>query len=144
MKRALQMTALLMAVPLLATAQGFGDLDQAVASLSRGFGSGEARALIAGVGEADKVQLQFPGLIEETGFFGRDQALYFLEKLFSATRPSGFERRRERKVSAEQQYRIEADWTINRGGQAEVVPLHVTLQMKDGKWILVSAQSVSR
>jgi hypothetical protein len=135
---------LMAALPLAAMAQGYADLDQAAANLSRGFGSGEARAIVAGLGESDKVQLQFPGLIDETGFFGRDQASYMLEKLFTAVNPSGYATTRARKVSAENQYRIEADWTINRSGKAEVVTLHVTLQSNGNRWVLLSARSASK
>jgi hypothetical protein len=135
---------LLAILPLAAMAQGFSDLDQAAAKLARGFGSGEARAVVAGLGENDKVQLQFPGLIEETGFFGADQASYMLEKLFRAANPSGYAARSARKVSAEDQYRIVADWTVNRGGAAEVVPLYLTLQKNGERWVLVSARSASK
>ncbi len=144
MKRALRTMLLLAALPLAAMAQGYADLDQAAANLSRGFGSGEARAIVAGLGEGDKVQLQFPGLIDETGFFGRDQASYILEKLFNAAKPSGYARVRDRKVSAENQFRIESDWTINRGGGAETVKLYLTLQQKGDRWVLVSARSASK
>ena len=144
MKRALRTMLLMAALPLAALAQGFEDLDQAVANLSRGFGSGEARAVVAGLGESDKVQLQFPGLIEETGFFGRDQASYMLEKLFQNVKPSGYAKNRDRKVSAQNQYQIVADWTIARDGKAEVVPLHLTLQKTGERWLLVSARSVSK
>jgi hypothetical protein len=135
---------LMAALPLAGLAQGFGDLDQAAANLSRGFGGGEARAVVAGLGESDKVQLQFPGLIDETGFFGRDQASYMLEKLFRNASPSGYARKRERSVKAENQFRIEADWTISRDGRTEVVPLYLTLQKNGERWVLVSARSASK
>ncbi len=144
MKRALRTMLLLAALPMAALAQGYSDLDQATANLSRGFGSGEARPIVAGLGESDKVQLQFPGLIDETGFFGRDQASYMLEKLFSAVSPSGYARKRDRRVTAEDQFRIEADWTITRDGKAEVVPLYLTLQKNGERWMLVSARSASK
>ncbi len=144
MKRALQTMLLMAALPLAAMAQGYSGLDQAAANLSRGFGSGEAKAIVAGLGENDKVQLQFPGLIDETGFFGRDQASYMLEKLFSAVNPSGYARKRERMFSAENQFRIEADWTINRDGKTEVVPLYLTLQSSGDRWVLVLARSASK
>ena len=143
MKRALRTMLLMAALPLAALAQGFEDLDQAVANLSRGFGSGEARAVVAGLGES-QVQLQFPGLIDETGFFGSDQASYMLEKLFQNVKPSGYAKNRDRKVSAQNQYQIVADWTIARDGKAEVVPLHLTLQKTGERWLLVSARSVSK
>ena len=143
MKRLRWMVLLLM-LPLGAMAQGYGDLDQAVSSLSRGFGGGEARAVVAGLGDGDKVKLQFPGLIDESGFFGKDQASYMLEKLFSNSRPSNFEKVKARKFSSEGQYRIEAYWTISRDGQSEVVPLYLTLQEKGDRWVLASAQSASK
>ena len=144
MKRALRTMLLMAAMPLAALAQGFENLDQAVANLSRGFGSGEARAVVAGLGES-QVQLQFPGLIDETGFFGSDQASYMLEKLFRNVKPSGYTKKRDRKVSAQNQYQIVADWTISRYGKAEVVPLHLTLQKNaEQRWLLVSARSVSK
>ncbi|HVR42319.1 MAG TPA: hypothetical protein VMS56_02640 [Thermoanaerobaculia bacterium] len=143
MKRTLLLLVLALAVPPGLAAQGYGDLDQAISNLSRGFGNGEVRAIVAGLGETDKVRLQFPGLIENSGIFGRDQASYLLEKLFSTTSPAGFEQTRARKVSAEGQYRIEADWTITRGGRTVVVPLYIVLQSKDDRWVLLSVQSAS-
>ena len=144
MKRALSMIALILALPLTANAQGYADLDTAVANLSRGFSAGESRAVVAGLSDGDQVKLQFPGLIEESGFFGRDQASYLLEKLFSAAQPVGFEQRRARKVSSEAQYHITADWTIQRGDKSEVVTLSIILQQKGERWVLASAQSASR
>ncbi|HUP64506.1 MAG TPA: hypothetical protein VM557_04435 [Thermoanaerobaculia bacterium] len=145
MKKVIRMMVLMAALPLVAMAQGYDGLDAAISNLSRGFGNGESRAIVAGLGESDQVRLQFPGLIEESdGFFGRDQASYLLEKLFAATKPGGFERLNERKFSREGQYRIEANWTIDRGGRSEVVPLYLTLQSKGDRWFLASAQSVSK
>lgn len=144
MKRALSMIALILALPLTVNAQGYADLDTALANLSRGFSAGESRAIVGGLIEGDQVKLQFPGLIEESGFFGRDQASYLLEKLFTAAQPVGFEQRRAQKVSSEGQYHITADWTIQRGGEREVVTLSIILQLKGERWMLASAQSASR
>jgi hypothetical protein len=144
MKRALSMIALILALPLTANAQGYANLDTAEANLARGFSAGESRAIVAGLSDGDQVKLQFPGLIEESGFFGRDQASYLLEKLFSAAQPVGYEKRRWRKVSSEGQYHITADWTIQRGGTREVVPLSIVLQLKGERWVLASAQSATR
>src|SRR3954454_11242150 len=79
-----------LAFPVAAMAQ-YKDLDTAMSSLGRGFGSGDAQAIIAGVADGDQVMLQFPGLVDQSGFFGRDQAAYLLDGLFNKTRPSGFE-----------------------------------------------------
>src|SRR4051794_22957227 len=83
-------------LPVIASAQ-YKDLDTALSNLSRGFSSGDTQAIVAGMSTEDQVQLQFPGLIEQTGFFGRDQATYILEGLFSKTRPAGFEQQSVKK-----------------------------------------------
>jgi len=127
---------LMMFVPLAASAQ-FRDLDAAMSNLERGFGSGDVDAIVAGIAADDQVQLQFPGLAEKSGFFGRDQAAYLLDGLFNKVKPSGFERVSARKVSAEGQYHITAKWNINNGP----VNLYVTLRQKDGKWSVVSVRS---
>lgn len=126
----------LLFVPLLASAQ-FPNLDAAVSNLERGFGSGDVQAIVAGMGEGEQVQLQFPGLVEQSGFFGRDQASYLLDGLFNKVRPTGFERVNARKVSAEKQYHITAKWTISSGDR----DLYVTLKEKDNKWSVVSVRS---
>ena len=127
---------LLLFVPLMASAQ-FANLDAAVSNLERGFGGGDVQAIVSGIGEGEQVQLQFQGLIEQSGFFGRDQASYLLDGLFNKVRPSGFERVNARKVSAERQYHITAKWTISGGDR----DLYVTLREKDGKWSIVSVRS---
>lgn len=127
-------------VPLVATAQ-FKDLDTAVSNLERGFGSGEPQAIIAGVADGEKVMLQFPGLTDESGFFGRDQAAYLLDGLFSKVRPTGFERANMRGNSAEKQYSITALWTIQNGGKTEDVNLYITLQKKGDRWVIASVRS---
>src|SRR4029078_11511769 len=86
-------------VPVLASAQ-FKDLDAASSNLSRGFGSGDPQAIVAGMAGSDHVQLQFPGLITESGFFGRDQAAYLLYGLFNKVKPSGFDTKTHRTGSA--------------------------------------------
>ena len=143
MKLWTRLAFVLLFVPLIASAQ-FRDLDAAVSNLERGFGGGDVQAIVAGIGEGEQVQLQFPGLVEQSGFFGRDQATYLLDGLFNKVRPSGFERVNARKVSAEAQYHITAKWTINSGGQAEARDLYITLRNKDSKWSVVSVRSAGK
>jgi len=125
-----------MFVPLVASAQ-FRDLDAAMSNLERGFGSGDVDAIVAGIAADDQVMLQFPSLTDKSGFFGRDQAAYFLDGLFNKVHPGGFERLSARKVSAEGQYHITAKWTIDSGA----VNLHIILRQKDNKWSVVSVRS---
>ena len=129
-------------VPLAASAQ-YRDLDTAMSNLTRGFSSGDTQAIVAGM-DGDQVRLQFPGLVTESGMFGRDQAAYFLDGLFSKVHPSGFEQVSARKVSAEGQYHITANWTIQKGGKAEAHDLYITLRNKGDKWSIVSIQSGSK
>ena len=130
-------------VPLVASAQ-FKDLDAAMSNLTRGFGSGDAQAIVAGMGDSDQVMLQFPGLVDQTGYFGRDQAAYLLDGLFNKVKPGGFEQTNARKVSSEGQYHITANWTIQRGGKAESRELYITLRNKGDKWSVVSVRSASK
>src|ERR1700746_4110647 len=113
-------------VPLVASAQ-FTDLDAALQNLTRGFGSGDPQAIVAGIAAGDKVMLQFPGLITENGFFGRGQEAYILDGLCGKVHPSGFEQQSARKFSAEGQYQMTALWTIQVGGKAETRELYITL-----------------
>jgi hypothetical protein len=133
----------LMLFPVIASAQ-FKDLDTAMSSLTRGFGSGDAQAIVSGIGEGDQVMLQFPGLVEQSGFFGRDQAAYLLDGLFSKVRPTSFEQRTARKVSAEGQYHITASWTIQNNGKPEARELYITLRNKGDHWSVVSIRSASK
>jgi len=129
--------------PVIASAQ-FKDLDTAMSNLTRGFGSGDAQAIVAGIGDGDQVMLQFPGLVNQSGFFGRDQAAYLLDGLFSKTRPTSFEQRSARKVSAEGQYHITASWTIQNNGKPEARDLYITLRNKGDHWSIVSVRSASK
>jgi hypothetical protein len=133
----------LMFTPLVASAQ-FKDLDAAMSSLSRGFGSGDSQAIVSGIGEEDKVKLQFPGLMQQSGFFGRDQAAYMLDGLFNKAKPSGFEPTNTRKVSSEGQYQVKALWTVQVDGKSESRDLYITLRSKNDRWSIVSAQSASK
>ena len=135
-----RMAVLVALMPLVASAQ-FSDLDTAVQNLTRGFGSGDPQAVVAGVAAGDKVMLQFPGLIAENGFYGRDQAAYLLDGLFSKVHPSAFEQQSARKFSAEGQYQITAIWTIQVGGKAESRELYITLKKQGEKWAVTSVRS---
>lgn len=130
-------------MPLVASAQ-YKDLDTAVSSLERGFGSGDAQAIVAGVADGDKVILQFPGFINDTGPFGRDQVAYLLDNLFSKVHPTGFDRQSSKGNSAEKQYSITATWTIENAGHTENRDLYVTLQKKNDRWAIASIRSASR
>ena len=134
---------LLLLAPVIASAQ-YKDLDTAVSNLERGFGSGDSQAIVAGVADGDKVMLQFPGLIEDSGFFGRDQVAFLLDGLFNKVRPSSFERTNVRGNSAEKQYQITAEWTIDSGGKRESRDLYVTLQKKNDRWAIASIRSASK
>lgn len=133
----------LMFVPLIASAQ-FRDLDVAMENLDRGFSNGDVQAIVAGMTADDQVMLQFPGLVEQNGFFGRDQAAYLLDGLFNKVNPSGFERVSARKVSAEGQYHITARWTIKAAGQADTRDLYITLKQKGDRWSVVSVRSAGK
>jgi hypothetical protein len=138
------MAFLLLFVPLVASAQ-FKDLDVAVSNLTRGFGSGDPQAIVAGMSAGDKVMLQFPGLVEQSDFFGRDQAAYLLDGLFSKVHPTAFEQQSAKKVSSEGQYHITGTWTIQNGGKAETRELYVTLrQNPNGTYSVVSIRSAGK
>jgi hypothetical protein len=138
------MVLALLFVPLVASAQ-YRDLDQALGNLNRGFGSGDAQAIIAGLGDNDKVVLQFPGLADQSGPFGRDQAQYLLDGLFNRVKPTGFEQVNVGKNSSEGQYHIQARWTIVVGGKAQARDLYITLRSKGGdRYTLLSVTSGSK
>jgi hypothetical protein len=122
-------------VPVVASAQ-FSNLDAAMSNLERGFGSGDVDAIVSGIPEGDKVQLQFPGLTDQSGSFGRDQAAYLLDGLFNKVMPRGFERV-SAKGAAEGLYHIKARWTIGDGER----DLYITLRTKDDRWSIVSIRS---
>jgi hypothetical protein len=126
----------LLFVPVVASAQ-FRDLDTAMSNLERGFGSGDVDAIVAGIGADEQVMLQFPGLAEKDGFFGRDQAAYLLDGLFNKVKPTGFERVSVKGVRAEGQYHIKARWTTASG----VRDLYITLHEKDGRYVVASVRS---
>lgn len=138
MRKMMIVLAIVFVAPL-ALAQGYRDLDVAMSSLARGFERGESAPIVAGVG--DQVMLQFPGLMDEDGFFGRDQASYLLEELFGKVKPSGFEVTSARKVSAQGQYHVTANWTIRNGESTEARELFVTLQSREDRWSIVSIKS---
>src|SRR5438552_17489780 len=140
--RIAMMMALLF-VPLIASAQ-FKDLDVAMGNLTRGFGSGDAQAIVSGIGASDQVQLQFRGLIDQSGFFGHDQAAYLLDGLFNKVKPVSFEQLSARKVSAEGQYHITARWTIQVAGKPEARDLYIVLGNKNNTWSIVSVRSASQ
>ncbi|MGZ5476622.1 MAG: DUF4783 domain-containing protein [Thermoanaerobaculia bacterium] len=133
----------LLFVPLVASAQ-FKDLDAAMSNLNRGFGGGDVQAIIAGIGDGEQVMLQFPGLIEQSGFFGKDQAAYLLDGLFNKAKPANFEPTSSKKVSAEGQYHITARWTVENGGKTEQRDLYITLRNKADRWSIASVRSASR
>ena len=138
-----KMAFVLLFVPLMASAQ-FRDLDAALSNLSRGFGNGDVQAIVAGISEGDQVMLQFPGLAEQSGFFGRDQAAYLLDGLFNKARPNGFEQTTAKKVSAEGQYHITGKWTVSVDGKPQTRDLYITLRDKDGRWSVASVRATSR
>jgi len=141
MKRISTLAILIAIVSAPLAAQGFKDLDTAVASVSRGMERGEGDSIVAGV--TDQVQLQFPGLIKESGFFGRDQAAYLLDELFKSVLPSRLEDVSARKVSAQGQYHITANWTIRPAGAEETREVYITLQNRDDRWSVASIRSSS-
>ncbi len=138
MKLATRIALVLLFVPVVASAQ-FRDLDTAMSNLERGFGSGDVDAIVSGIGADDQIMLQFPGLVEKNGFFGRDQAAYLLDGLFNKVKPTGFERVNVRGQRAEGQYHITARWTISGGDR----DLYITLQQKGDRYSIVSIRSGS-
>lgn len=130
-------------VPLIASAQ-YKDLDAAMSNLSKGFGSGDTQAVVGGIAEGDKVMLQFPGIVDQSDFFGRDQAAYLLDGVFNKVHPSDFRQTSARKVSTEGQYHITASWTIQVGGKAQARDLYITLRNKNDRWSIVSVRSSSK
>lgn len=138
-----KMAFVLLFVPLVASAQ-YKDLDTAMSSLNQGFGGGQVQSIVAGIADGEQVMLQFPGLVDQKGFFGKDQAAYLLEGLFNKTKPAGFEPTSSKKVSAEGQYHITGRWTISNGGKSEARNLYITLRMKGDRWSIASVSSASQ
>lgn len=132
-------------VPLMAMAQ-YKDLDVALSNLTRGFGSGDPQAIVSGIADGDQVMLQFPGLIQQSGsnVYGRDQAAYLLDGLFSKVHPTNFEQESARKVSAEGQYHITGTWTIQNAGKTENRELYITLHNKNDRWSILSIRSAGK
>lgn len=130
-------------LPVIASAQ-YRDLDSALSSLEQGFGNGQVQAITAGIGEGEQVQLAFPGLAEQSGFFGRDQAAYLLDGLFNKAKPASFDQKTAKKVSAENQYQITANWTIQVGGRTETRDLYITLQNRNDRWSVASVRASGR
>ncbi len=143
MKLAMRIAFALLFVPLVASAQ-YKDLDAALSNLSRGFGSGDAQAIVAGIGDGDKVMLEFPGLVEQSGFFGRDQAAYLLDGLFNRVRASSFDQQSAKGQSAQKQYHISGPWAIQVGDKAESRDLYITLQNKNDRWSVASIRAASK
>ena len=133
----------LMFVPLIASAQ-FKDLDAALSNLERGFGSGDVQAVVAGIADGEKVMLQFPGLVEQSGFFGRDQAALLLDGLFDRVKPAEFEPANSRKVSSEDQYIITGRWTVAVDGKSEQRVLYVTLRKSGDRYAIASIKSAGK
>jgi len=127
-----------------AGAQGYADLDNALGAISRGFERGDSAAITSGIDASDKIELQFPGLVESSGFFGPDQAGMVLDDLFKRTSPRGFEQTSARKVSAQQQYHITGSWTIRPDGGTETRELYVILQNKGATWSIISIRSAAK
>ena len=133
----------LLFVPLVASAQ-YRDLDVAMANLSRGFGSEDVQAIVAGVADGEQIQLQFPGIVEQSGFFGRDQAALMLDAIFNRVEATGFEEVSTRKQTAENQYHITARWTVKVDGRAQTRDLYITLRQKADRWSIASVRAASR
>jgi hypothetical protein len=131
-------------VPMTAVAGGYNDLDNALNAIARGFERGDRSAIVSGLDTADKVELQFPGLVEGSGFFGPDQCALVLDDLFKRTSPSGFEQTSARKVSAQKQYHITGSWTINPDGQAETREVYIILQNKGDLWTIISIRTAGK
>jgi len=144
MKKAVAFTFALLLVPVLAFAGGYGDLDNAMTAIGSALEKGDSGPLVAGIGDGDKIELQFPGLSERSGFFGPDQAALVLGEVFRKASPTGFEQNSARKVSAEKQYHIKGSWTISPGGSPEERDVYVILQEKDGRWSIISIRSAGR
>jgi hypothetical protein len=132
-------------VPLIASAQ-YKDLDTALSNLTRGFGGGDTQSIVSGIGDGEKVQLQFPGLVQQSGsdFYGRDQAAYLLDGLFGKVHPTGFEQQNLKKVSSEGQYHITGTWTIQNAGKAESRDLYIILRNKNDRWSIASVRTGSK
>ena len=137
------MALALLFVPLVVSAQ-FRDLDQALSKLSRGFGNGDAQAIVSGIAENEQVVLQFPGLAKESGPFGRDQAQYLLDGLFNRVKPTSFEEVNSRKDSKEGQHHIVGRWTILVGGKPQARDLYITLRINGDRYTLLSVTSGSK
>lgn len=142
MKSLLRIFVVMLALlPVAAFGQGYKDLDAALAAVTRGFERGETQAIVSGVADGDQVMLQFPGLVDKSGFFGRDQAAYLLDELFSKARPTGFEQVSARRVSSEGQYHLTANWTVSRAGKEEKRELYITLRKKGDRWSVASVRA---
>jgi len=141
MKRITATAFLLMLLSPVTVSAQYRDLDTALAGLRRGFERGETQSIIEGMSNGDKVMLEFPGVIEESAFYGKDQASYVLDEVFNKTKPSGFEQVSARKQSAEGQFHITASWSVQQDGKKQERDLYITLQNKNERWSVAAIRS---
>lgn len=139
-----RIAVVMLLVPAVALAQGYGDLDSALSGVSRGFEQASAAPILAGVDSGEQVKLEFPGLVSQSGIFGRDQASYLLDELFGKTGRGSFEQRSVRKISAENQWQITADWTFRHEDKSETRQLYITLGKRGEHYSIVSIRSANR
>ncbi len=145
MRLSTRLMLVLLFVPLVASAQ-FRDLDTAMSNLNKGFGGGDVSSIVSGIGDGEKVMLDFRGLVSQAPtYYGKDQAGYLLDDLFSKAKPQSFEPVSSRKVSAEGLYNITAKWTVSVGGKSEARELYITLRAnKNDGWSIASVRSAGQ
>lgn len=118
----------------------YRDLDAALAGLERGFAGGDVDAIVSGIGADQSVLLEFPGLAEPSGMFGRDQAAYLLDGLFHKVEPNGFVRQGVKADRARGENLITGRWTFADGAR----DLLITLRHGQGRWTVVAVRSSGR
>jgi hypothetical protein len=118
-------------------------LDAAIRAIEQAFKERNANTIIPLVSTGGKVFLSFHSVGKETGYYGRDQVYFILQRVFREHRTTGFKIQIQTPQRQKTQALCTSHWVYSTSDGGGDVQIFFVFTAKNGQWSLVQIREAA-
>ena len=122
---------------------GDPQLDAAIQAIEKAFKERNANTIIPLVSTGGKVFLSFHSVGKETGYYGRDQVYFILQRVFREHRTTGFKIQIQTPKRQKTQALCTSHWVYSTSDGGGDVQIFFVFTAKSGQWSLVQIREAA-
>ncbi len=122
---------------------GDPQLNAAIQTIEKGFKERNPGTIVPLISPDGKVFLSFHSLGKETGYYGRDQVYFILQRVFRQHQTTGFTIQVQTSRRQKTQALCTSQWVYRTGDGQGNVQIFFVLMAKSGQWSLVQIREAA-